>query len=181
MAVTYTPTTNFSAKDSLPSNDPSKVIKGSEFSVEFTAIQTAFSLAAPVASPTFTGTVTIPTADINGGNIDGTVIGGASAAAGTFTTLNATGGGALTGTWSDLGTVTTVDINGGTIDGAALGSSSTITALTVSGNVSVDGGTIKGAITCCNDDGVGRQLIGADAPVENELEQAVHGGFACIG
>ena len=69
MAVTYTPTTNFSAKDSLPSNDPSKVIKGSEFSVEFTAIQTAFSLAAPVASPTFTGTVTIPTADINGGHI----------------------------------------------------------------------------------------------------------------
>jgi hypothetical protein len=27
------------------------------------------------ASPTFTGTVTIPTADINGGTIDGTVIG----------------------------------------------------------------------------------------------------------
>jgi hypothetical protein len=37
-------------------------------------------------SPTFTGTVTIPTADINGGTIDGTVIGGSTAAAGTFTT-----------------------------------------------------------------------------------------------
>jgi len=37
-------------------------------------------------NPTFTGTVTIPTADINGGAIDGAVIGGASAAAGTFTT-----------------------------------------------------------------------------------------------
>ena len=86
MAVTYTPTTNFGAKDSLPQNDPSKVIKGSEFSVEFTAIQTAFSLAAPVASPTFTGTVTIPTADVNGGNIDGTVIGAATPAAGSFTT-----------------------------------------------------------------------------------------------
>jgi hypothetical protein len=33
------------------------------------------------------------TIDINAGTIDGTVIGGASAAAGTFTTLNATGGG----------------------------------------------------------------------------------------
>ena len=86
MAITYAPSVNFGAKDSLPSNDPSKVIKGSEFSVEFTAIQTAFSLAAPNASPTFTGTVTIPTADINGGNIDGTVIGAATPAAGSFTT-----------------------------------------------------------------------------------------------
>lgn len=86
MAITYTPTTNFGAKDSLPTNDPDKVIKGSEFTTEFTALQTAFSLAAPNASPTFTGTVTIPTADINGGNIDGTVIGAATPAAGSFTT-----------------------------------------------------------------------------------------------
>ena len=86
MAITYTPSVNFGAKDSLPTNDPSKVIKGSEFTTEFTAIQTAFSLAAPVASPTFTGTVTIPTADVNGGNIDGTVIGAATPAAGSFTT-----------------------------------------------------------------------------------------------
>jgi hypothetical protein len=91
LAITYTPTTNFGAKDSLPSNDPDKVIKGSEFSVEFTAIQTAFSLAAPVASPTFTGTVTIPTADINGGNIDGAIIGAATPAAGSFTTGSFTG------------------------------------------------------------------------------------------
>src|SRR3990167_2885915 len=32
-----------------------------------------------------------------------------------------TGGGSLTGTWSDLGTVTTVDINGGTVDGTTIG------------------------------------------------------------
>ena len=37
----------------------------------------------------------------------------------------------------------TVDVNGGTIDGVSIGSSSAATALTVSGNVSVDGGTIK--------------------------------------
>ena len=43
--------------------------------------------------------------DINGGTIDGAVIGGTTPAAGTFTTLNATGGGALTGTWSNIGTV----------------------------------------------------------------------------
>ncbi len=35
--------------------------------------------------------------------------------------ITATGGGSLTGTWSDLGTVTTVDINGGTIDGNIIG------------------------------------------------------------
>ena len=91
MAITYTPTTNFGAKDSLPTNDPDKVIKGSEFTTEFTALQTAFSLAAPAASPTFTGTVTIPTADINGGNIDGTIIGAATPAAGSFTTFTSTG------------------------------------------------------------------------------------------
>jgi hypothetical protein len=44
---------------------------------------------APVATPTFTGTVTIPTADINGGNIDATTIGAATAAAGDFTTVTA--------------------------------------------------------------------------------------------
>lgn len=86
MSITYTPATNFGAKDSLPTNDPDKVIKGVDFTTEFSAIQTAFTLAAPVASPTFTGTVTIPTADINGGNIDGTVIGAATPAAGSFTT-----------------------------------------------------------------------------------------------
>ena len=58
MAITYTPTTNFGLKDSLPTNDPAKVIKGAEFSTEFTAIQTAFGQAAPLASPTFTGTAT---------------------------------------------------------------------------------------------------------------------------
>jgi len=53
------------------------------------AIQTQLDAKAAVASPTFTGTVTIPTADINGGNIDGTTIGGSTAAAGTFTTATA--------------------------------------------------------------------------------------------
>ena len=66
----------------------------------------------------------VTTADINGGTVDGVTIGGASAGAGTFTTLNATGGGALTGTWSDLGTVTTADINGGTVDGVTIGGAS---------------------------------------------------------
>jgi hypothetical protein len=91
MAITYTPATNFGAKDSLPTNDPAKVIKGSEFTTEFAAIQSSFNLAAPTASPTFTGTVTIASVDINGGTIDGVTIGGSSAGAGSFTTLTADG------------------------------------------------------------------------------------------
>ena len=58
MSITYTPTTNFGSKDSLPSNDPNKVIRGAEFTTEFTAIQSAFGLAAPASNPTFTGTAT---------------------------------------------------------------------------------------------------------------------------
>ena len=94
------------------------------------------------------------TIDINAGTIDGTVIGGASAAAGTFTTLNATGGGALTGTWTNLGTVSTVDINGGTIDGTTIGGASAgagtfttlqaNTSLNVDGTVTADGLTVDG-------------------------------------
>lgn len=66
----YTKTTNFTAKDTLPSGNASKVVRGSEFDVEFSAIQTAVNSKANTASPTFTGTVTIPTVDgatISGG------------------------------------------------------------------------------------------------------------------
>jgi hypothetical protein len=87
------------------------------------------------------------------GEIDGVVIGGTTPAAGTFTALNATGGGALTGTWSDLGVVTTVDINGGTLDGVTIGGAATAalsattgafsSTLTVSGTSGAGVGTIR--------------------------------------
>ena len=67
MSITYTPTTNFGAKDSLPANDPAKVIKGAEFTTEYTAIQSAFALAAPAASPTFTGTATFDDVSVTNG------------------------------------------------------------------------------------------------------------------
>ena len=38
---TYTKTTDFAAKDSLPSGDSGKIIKGAEFETEFDAISTA--------------------------------------------------------------------------------------------------------------------------------------------
>ena len=96
----YTKTTNFAAKDNLVSGNPAKVVKGSEIDTEYNNIAIAVATKSNIASPTFTGTVTIPTVDINAGNIDGTVIGASSAAAGTFTSLttssNVTVGGNLT-------------------------------------------------------------------------------------
>ena len=52
-------------------------------------VQTQLNLKAPIDGATFTGTTTIPTADINGGAIDGAIIGANSAAAVTATTVNA--------------------------------------------------------------------------------------------
>ncbi len=92
----------------------------------------------------------LTTTDINGGTVDGVTIGGASAGAGTFTTLASTGNTTIgdasgdtttfnsaswtlanattvSGTWANLGTVTTADINGGTIDGTAIGGASAST------------------------------------------------------
>ena len=69
----YTKTTNFTAKDSLPSGDSGKVIRGSEFDTEFNAISTAIATKADLASPTFTGTVTIPALTFTGTLSTGTI------------------------------------------------------------------------------------------------------------
>ena len=72
----YTKSTNFTAKDSLPSGDSGKVIRGSEFDTEFNAIATANATKANIASPTFTGTVTIPALTFTGTLSTGTIDGG---------------------------------------------------------------------------------------------------------
>jgi hypothetical protein len=65
----YSKSTNFATKDSLASGNPLKVIKGTELDDEFEDIETAVSTKADSASPTFTGTATIPTANITTANI----------------------------------------------------------------------------------------------------------------
>ena len=72
----YTKTTNFTAKDTLPSGDSGKIIRGSEFDTEFNAIATASATKADLASPTFTGTVTIPNLTLTGTLSTGTIDGG---------------------------------------------------------------------------------------------------------
>lgn len=72
----YIKATNFTTKDSLPTGDTAKIIRGTEFDTEFSNIQTAVNsktdildftaletvvdTKANIASPTFTGNVTLP-------------------------------------------------------------------------------------------------------------------------
>ena len=60
----YVKATNFTAKDSLPSGNSGKIIKGAEIDTEFTAIASAVSSKADSNSPAFTGTPTAPTATL---------------------------------------------------------------------------------------------------------------------
>jgi len=77
---------------------------------------------------TSTGSSSFSTVDINGGTVDGTIIGASSAAAGTFTDITST---------STI-TAASVDINGGDIDGTNIGATTpdagTFTALTTTGD-----------------------------------------------
>jgi hypothetical protein len=57
----YTKATNFAAKDSLPSGNAGKIIKGTEIDTEYNAIASAISSKADTDSPTFTGIPLAPT------------------------------------------------------------------------------------------------------------------------
>lgn len=60
----YVKATNFTAKDSLPSGNSGKIIKGAEIDTEYTAIASAISSKADLNSPALTGTPTAPTATL---------------------------------------------------------------------------------------------------------------------
>jgi hypothetical protein len=53
----YTVTTNFGAKDSLPSGNAGKLIKGTEFTTEFNNIATASATKADITGTAFTGNI----------------------------------------------------------------------------------------------------------------------------
>lgn len=121
----YVKATNFATKDTLPTGDANKIVKGTEIDNEFNAIAGAISSKADLASPTFTGTPAVPTAT-SGSNttqIANTAyvraeINSATGALGTMSTQNKNA----------------VDITGGTIVG--------ITDLAVA-----DGGTGSSSLT----------------------------------
>jgi len=58
----YTKSTNFASKDSLPTGNSNKIVKGTEIDTEFNNIATAVNTKADTASPTFTGVPLAPTA-----------------------------------------------------------------------------------------------------------------------
>ena len=72
----YIKTTNFASKDSLPSGDPAKIVKGTEINSEFDNIATASATKADKANPIFTGTVTAATVNITGTLTADTITGG---------------------------------------------------------------------------------------------------------
>lgn len=113
----------------------------------------AFTLGGTVTSngQSFTGTIanlgTVTTVDINGGTIDGAAIGGATPAAGAFTTLS-TSGAATLASGSSTGSFTAntfassgATLTGGTINGMAIGGSTpaagAFTTLSTTGNVTL--------------------------------------------
>jgi hypothetical protein len=58
----YTKATNFTAKDTLPTGNSGKIVKGTEIDTELTAVASAISSKADLNSPALTGTPTSPTA-----------------------------------------------------------------------------------------------------------------------
>jgi hypothetical protein len=60
----YVKSTNFATKDNLSSGNSLKIVKGTEIDTEFNNIATAIATKADLASPTFTGTPTLPTGTI---------------------------------------------------------------------------------------------------------------------
>ena len=123
MAINYTPLTDFLTKDTLPKEDPDKVILGADFDAEFNAISTAFSGAAPTNNPTFTGTATFDGVTVN------TVTIGSATLNGLSVTGNATFDGdvAVAGTLTVDGSgVPTFDDVQEIVSGAELGPVSTL-------------------------------------------------------
>ena len=119
----YTQSTNFATKDSLPSGDPLKIVKGTEINTEFVNISTAIATKLDSSSGT-----------ISGATINSSTIGATTPSTGAFTTLSASGTTAISGTTTlsgatTLSGVTTIsDAQRPVIDNIKLGYATTATA-----------------------------------------------------
>jgi hypothetical protein len=121
----YVKATNFATKDTLPTGDSNKIVKGTEIDNELNAISGAVSSKADLASPTFTGSPAAPTAAVGSNTTQlATTAFVIAERTNTSTLTNKT----LTSPTINTPTISTPAITGGTITG--------ITDLTVA-----DGGT----------------------------------------
>ena len=135
----YTKTTDFTSKDSLPSGDSGKIIRGAEFGTEFDNIQTAVNSKSNIENPSFTGNITV-TGTVDGRDIaaDGTKLDTIETSADVTDTANVTAAGAVMD--SELTDITAVKALN---QGVATTDSPTFAAVTSTGNVTV-GGTVDG-------------------------------------
>ncbi len=135
----YTKTTDFTSKDSLPSGDSGKIIRGAEFGTEFDNIQTAVNSKSNKENPSFTGNITV-TGTVDGRDIaaDGTKLDTIETSADVTDTANVTAAGAVMD--SELTDITAVKALN---QGVATTDSPTFAAVTSTGNVTV-GGTVDG-------------------------------------
>lgn len=137
----YVKSTNFTSKDSLPSGNALKIIKGTEFDVEFNNIVTAIGTKADIISPTFTGTPLAPTATAGTNTTQLATTAFVTAADTVAVAASATAAAAAYPTKSGSGATGTWDIN-------ITGNAATATTATTAANggvTSVNGST--GAIT----------------------------------
>ena len=130
MAINYTPLTDFLTKDTLPKEDPDKVILGADFDAEFNAISTAFSGAAPTNNPVFTGTATFDGVTVNDITVGGLSLTGNATVGGT---LGVTGNATFSGDVAVAGELTvdgsqvpTLEDVQSIVSGAELGPVSTL-------------------------------------------------------
>jgi len=135
----YTKTTDFTSKDSLPSGDSGKIIRGAEFGTEFDNIETAVNSKSNKENPSFTGNITV-TGTVDGRDIaaDGTKLDTIETSADVTDTANVTAAGAVMD--SELTDITAVKALN---QGVATTDSPTFAAVTSTGNVTV-GGTVDG-------------------------------------
>jgi len=135
----YVQATNFATKDNLASGNALKIVKGTELNTEYANIAIAVATKADLVSPTFTGTVTIPTANISGGTITGITDlaladggTGSSTAAGARTNLGLVIGTNVQAWDADLDTWATKTAPSGTVVGTS--DTQTLTNKTIDGS-----------------------------------------------
>jgi hypothetical protein len=119
----YTKATNFAAKDSLPSGNSGKIIKGTEIDTEFNAIASAISSKADTNSPTLTGTPLAPTASAGTSNTQIATTAFVSAAATTAITDERTATATLTnktisGSSNTISNLSATNLTSGTVPDA---------------------------------------------------------------
>lgn len=126
----YVKATNFTAKDSLPSGNSGKIVKGTEIDTELTAVASAISSKADTNSPALTGTPTAPTASAG----TNTTQLATTAFVGSGITAERTATATLTNKTLTSPTINTATVTGSTITGGSVSSLATDIAV-------ADGGT----------------------------------------